>query len=687
MARGVRRPTPQQADLDGRLRKLEVSLGIDTQSQELPAGHERLDSTYSLVPQDEGGCTSNVSDEQGHPAVANRQDQPDGVLGDDMAHRATGLERLNTDVVRQAAAIAYNWALRAPVVTDIWVMFAETKPPPNGVHLQASVFRIYGQVLAWNEVPTWIIPGAQERVAALNPPLIGLWLRYCEIGEVGVDRPARVVLHFTPGDGDINVYLEWRDDCVRHPTLSPVDVFQLWLQRLRETGDGSAQFMPVEPALKAAPVGTAVEETTRPAVSSKPADPRPDCGLKPRDRLAPVKTTAAGDATTEGATKPATTSTELGDPRPEFGLNVGGRPVPNPRPGSLGRNDLPSPLQPSPSLGALPNPPEPYASAFRRVFGALAVDIVQAAWDWTGPSPDIETIWICLTDTAGVPASTVMFCLRGRILTPAEVGGVSTPDVLASGTLEEWRAAVPAGPVGIHHPGMVVIRGDLRTSQCGVDQVRWGQVADGDVERWVEGLKEASSSASAPSHSMESTPPSTSSPPPQLQHSKSLPTPPPPTSSPTLPTSSRRTSLISPSSPVPQDDKKAAFLTRFEPSLATTLRKTLAWPINRRQVATIWVYMAHVGSTAAVGILMDDGNGTSLAALGGRDPAPLLDCIGCAWLQTCLAGTPDVDHPRAMVIIVRPNAGPSLTVETTWDGEGVDWPDMPASAVWRQDVL
>lgn len=118
--------------------------------------------------------------------------------------------------------------------------------------------------------------------------------------------------------------------------------------------------------------------------------------------------------------------------------------------------------------------------------------------------------------------------------------------------------------------------------------------------------------------------------------------------------------------------------------MATILRSVLAWPTNRRQVSTMWVYMAHVNSTASIGVLMDDGAGTSLEVLGEGDPGALLGGIGNTWLQICRSGVPDVDHPRAMALIVRPNAGPSLTVETTWDGEGVDWPDIPEWAMWQR---
>jgi hypothetical protein len=92
------------------------------------------------------------------------------------------------------------------------------------------------------------------------------------------------------------------------------------------------------------------------------------------------------------------------------------------------------------------------------------------------------------------------------------------------------------------------------------------------------------------------------------------------------------------------------------------------------------VFLAHIEGTAAVGVH------TGTWSMGGRDLASLREDIGNAWLKMCESGVPGVDHPTGIVLVVRPNEGPSLTTEMTWDSDRVDGPDSPADAVWRRAV-
>jgi hypothetical protein len=98
----------------------------------------------------------------------------------------------------------------------------------------------------------------------------------------------------------------------------------------------------------------------------------------------------------------------------------------------------------------------------------------------------------------------------------------------------------------------------------------------------------------------------------------------------------------------------------------------------------MWVHLVDLDSASAC-VLMDDAKGSTLGSLGGRDPAPLLETVGGAWAAMYAAGEAGVTHPFGVVLVVRPNAGPSLTLETAWVRDEVDWPDVAPGAVWRAE--
>ncbi|CAK9787349.1 unnamed protein product [Cutaneotrichosporon oleaginosum] len=470
----------------------------------------------------------------------------------DSACASSSLGRIQDhDISQEAITMVHNWVLRAPHVTDIWIHLA---CPPE------IAFRIYGEVLTCGEIPSWLIPGAEDRRSGLMRRLRNLLPRSGSDGVVHWSICGKITVEPLPNGG-----------------------FHCLLNQLRDP----------------------------------PADQEPAISIQ---EVSPV---------------------------------------------------------------------QPRNSTFFPVFAALAGSIAQAAWEWA--TTPVETVWVCLADVNGVPRSTVLFEAEGCVRAPEAVG--EDLEDLQAVTLMEWRDFVTAGVAGTHHPGMVVIRMDRST--CKIIHTNWRMVGEMEVTSWAEEMQANGSNARCEGRATpRARSPGPSSRPLLLPQGR--PVSPPhrvgPASSTSGPETHAESTLPPPAwtptpdrgTPPPNHSRQAAFLNHFQASLATILRAILAWPVERRNVLTMWVYLTHLNGTAAACILMDDGVGTSLAALGGRSPARLLETVGSAW--ACTAATRRVALPMGVVLIVRPNAGPSLTVETSWKRGDVEWPEVRPDAVWRRST-
>ncbi|GMK58564.1 hypothetical protein CspeluHIS016_0600060 [Cutaneotrichosporon spelunceum] len=514
------------------------------------------------------------------------------------------------DIARQATALAHNWVLRAPHVTEAWVYLGP---------LPGTAYMVHGEVLSVSEIPSWLIPGAEERRASFLRRLTSL-ARLC-------DSP--LVAHCCFG----------QQGATPQSSKAQSDFGDL-LQRLRN-------------------------------------DHPEDAAQTEQD------------------------DTETSEPAPE--------PAPEP--------------VPPPEAGPTRN------SSFLPIFEPLVNSITDAATEWAAVT--VDTVWVCLADINGQPQSTVLFGQDGRVLTPGEAG--LNLQELTLITLMEWRDFVSAGPVGTHHPGMVVIWSDGTSSD--ITRIEWKTVVEADVDEWAVQIKSASAckqlttlpagytlpspntqptahtlltrSALPAQPAQPSQPPIPPQPPMRSPRTELSPLPatlqPQPSrgNAAPLPRSSHSPLPSSPHTPRPGSallraclpakfvagsatapTRETAFLAAAECHLGSILHALLAWPLNRRAVSTMWVYLRHFKDTSAVWVLMDDGLGSSVAALGGRDPAPFFHAIGDDWEGVCRSREP---HPREVVLIVRPNAGPSLTMETSWEHDELNWPKVPPGEV--RDVL